>query len=203
MVLDPIPQSLPVHFFGSRPQPPTSPRCVTASVYLGVLAGLALQLFDSLARQPHLEKLAPDIYLHLRWWDLQNGCTIYAQYVVYMPQYILRVYCAACTIYCAYIVQAALHILCTCNGVCCSVLQCVAVCPLTHCAGGTAHTVHLQWHTMLCSHNICHNIYCASIVPPALYIVHILWLHNTQCMYCAGIAQHTNAYIVQPLLCSL
>ena len=27
MVLDPIPQSLPVHFFGSRPQPPTSP-CV-------------------------------------------------------------------------------------------------------------------------------------------------------------------------------
>ena len=26
MVLDPIPQSLPVHFFGSRPQPPTSPR---------------------------------------------------------------------------------------------------------------------------------------------------------------------------------
>jgi len=27
MVLDPIPQSLPVHFFGSRPQPPTSPPC--------------------------------------------------------------------------------------------------------------------------------------------------------------------------------
>ena len=26
MVLDPIPQSLPVHFFGSRPQPPTSHR---------------------------------------------------------------------------------------------------------------------------------------------------------------------------------
>jgi len=25
MVLDPIPPSLPVHFFGSRPQPPTSP----------------------------------------------------------------------------------------------------------------------------------------------------------------------------------
>ena len=25
MVLDPIPQILPVHFFGSRPQPPTSP----------------------------------------------------------------------------------------------------------------------------------------------------------------------------------
>jgi len=25
MVLDPIPQSLPVHFCGSRPQPPTSP----------------------------------------------------------------------------------------------------------------------------------------------------------------------------------
>ena len=26
MVLDPIPQSLPVHYFGSRPQPPTSPQ---------------------------------------------------------------------------------------------------------------------------------------------------------------------------------
>ena len=26
MVLDPIPQSLPVHFVGSRPQPPTSRR---------------------------------------------------------------------------------------------------------------------------------------------------------------------------------
>jgi len=26
MVLDPIPQPLPVHFFGSRPQPPTSPK---------------------------------------------------------------------------------------------------------------------------------------------------------------------------------
>ena len=29
MVLDPIPQSLPVHFFGSRPQPPTSPLMLT------------------------------------------------------------------------------------------------------------------------------------------------------------------------------
>ena len=29
MVLDPIPQSLPVHFFGSRPQPPTSPYLYT------------------------------------------------------------------------------------------------------------------------------------------------------------------------------
>jgi len=30
MVLDPIPQSLPVHFFGSRPQPPTSPHSHTS-----------------------------------------------------------------------------------------------------------------------------------------------------------------------------
>jgi len=43
MVLDPIPQSLPVHFFGSRPQPPTatggpsiSPVCVF--VYMCVCA---------------------------------------------------------------------------------------------------------------------------------------------------------------------
>jgi len=32
MVLDPIPQSLPVHFFGSRPQPPTSPNDVVRAV---------------------------------------------------------------------------------------------------------------------------------------------------------------------------
>ena len=32
MVLDPIPQSLPAHFFGSRPQPPTSQeRCASTS----------------------------------------------------------------------------------------------------------------------------------------------------------------------------
>ena len=30
MVLEPIPQSLPVHFFGSRPQPPTSPEFTRA-----------------------------------------------------------------------------------------------------------------------------------------------------------------------------
>jgi len=32
MVLHPIPQSLPVHFFGSRPQPPTSRRLYSLSV---------------------------------------------------------------------------------------------------------------------------------------------------------------------------
>jgi len=32
MVLDPIPQSLPVHFFGSRPQPPTSQRRLWAYI---------------------------------------------------------------------------------------------------------------------------------------------------------------------------
>ena len=34
MVLDPIPQSLPVHFFGSRPQPPTSPYIPTPTVHI-------------------------------------------------------------------------------------------------------------------------------------------------------------------------
>ena len=33
MVLDPIPQSLPVHFFGSRPQPPTSPPFTTWGIH--------------------------------------------------------------------------------------------------------------------------------------------------------------------------
>jgi len=34
MVLDPIPQSLPVHFFGSRPQPPTSRQEQPEGVYI-------------------------------------------------------------------------------------------------------------------------------------------------------------------------
>ena len=33
MVLDPIPQCLPVHIFGSRPQPPTSPSVYEESGY--------------------------------------------------------------------------------------------------------------------------------------------------------------------------
>ena len=36
MVLDPIPQSLPVHFFGSRPQPPTSRLQSSRQVYVSV-----------------------------------------------------------------------------------------------------------------------------------------------------------------------
>ena len=32
MVLDPIPQSLPIHFFGSQPQPPTSRLWVEALI---------------------------------------------------------------------------------------------------------------------------------------------------------------------------
>ena len=35
MVLDPIPQPLPVHFFGSRPQPPTSRWEAFARFFLG------------------------------------------------------------------------------------------------------------------------------------------------------------------------
>ena len=34
MVLDPIPQSLPVHFFGSRPQPPTSPGIINVCTHV-------------------------------------------------------------------------------------------------------------------------------------------------------------------------
>ena len=34
MVLDPIPQPLPVHFFGSRPQPPTSPLAFLVSPHI-------------------------------------------------------------------------------------------------------------------------------------------------------------------------
>ena len=47
MVLDPIPQPLPVHFFGSRPQPPTSlcqRRNVLYMGWLRVLGSLKLQV---------------------------------------------------------------------------------------------------------------------------------------------------------------
>jgi len=36
MVFDPIPQSLPVHFFGSRPQPPTSRNAILAYYVLSI-----------------------------------------------------------------------------------------------------------------------------------------------------------------------
>jgi len=51
MVLNPIPQSLPVHFFGSRPQPPTSPgdtawRRIFMRGYLyNLVIALCLKLF--------------------------------------------------------------------------------------------------------------------------------------------------------------
>ena len=43
MVLDPIPQSLPVHFFGSRPQPPTSHVVRTHALHISVCIYTSLQ----------------------------------------------------------------------------------------------------------------------------------------------------------------
>ena len=48
MVLDPIPQSLPVHFFGSRPQPPTSLSCISLA-YATSLLHLSGECKESLA----------------------------------------------------------------------------------------------------------------------------------------------------------
>jgi len=41
MVLDPIPQSAPVHFFGSRPQPPTSPQILVGDIVIMHIHSLA------------------------------------------------------------------------------------------------------------------------------------------------------------------
>jgi len=49
MVLDPIPQSLPVHFVGSRPQPPTSP-------YMTWLIGLIFTVRASKCDMTHCSK---------------------------------------------------------------------------------------------------------------------------------------------------
>jgi len=48
MVLDPIPQSLPVHFFGSRPQPPTSPDTSAHSLWLQICDYMCLRAHVSL-----------------------------------------------------------------------------------------------------------------------------------------------------------
>ena len=45
MVLDPIPQSLPVHFFGSRPQPPTSRHARMFSLALSRTHNAVIQIY--------------------------------------------------------------------------------------------------------------------------------------------------------------
>jgi len=71
MVLDPIPQSLPVHFFGSRPQPPTSrTRAAYSNQYkLSLCLSLSLALSLSLSLS-HKCTLRRGLKVHL--WDKER-----------------------------------------------------------------------------------------------------------------------------------
>ena len=103
MVLDPTPQPLPVHFFGSRPQPPTSPE------------------------YNHTNPTTPAIPTHRN--TLQHTATHCntLQYTATIPTSyrstpsVLQ-YCSVlpCVAVCCSVLQ--------CVVVCCSVLQCLAVC---------------------------------------------------------------------------
>jgi len=71
MVLDPIPQSLPVHFFGSRPQPPTSQ---SGAIECGGRVGwwvwwwsemIGRDSIITLYHLPHPQSSRPMIYLTL------------------------------------------------------------------------------------------------------------------------------------------
>ena len=67
MVLDPIPQSLPVHFFGSRPQPPTSPHrmCVEQD--------LAKVTEEPYIRSKQLYVYSKETYIHCKESYIRNS----------------------------------------------------------------------------------------------------------------------------------
>ena len=99
MVLDPIPQILPVHFFGSRPQPPTSPACLNlfVQVYMHVFVCVQVYVYACESRYVDLCtcKVCGVNIARLK----KNGEHLKKQKNVLQ-----------------------------CVAVCCSVLQCVAVC---------------------------------------------------------------------------
>ena len=77
MVLDPIPQSLPVHFFGSRPQPPTSLPHAKASIatipYILAASSLALSFPRYIYIHIHI-----CIYIHIHMHDKTKNTQQYA-----------------------------------------------------------------------------------------------------------------------------
>jgi len=85
MVLDPIPQSLPVHFYGSRPQPPTSRYAC-----------------DAFCRFPRIALASwKDTYqISLGWYAYDGFCRflwIALRYVCVSAQWILSFYCPSHT----------------------------------------------------------------------------------------------------------
>ena len=90
MVLDPIPQSLPVHFFGSRPQPPTSHLYINISTASSNLT----HQHPSLYYPPRVFTLK--LILHMMHYELfslhmnyTDACVIYGTNpITYLESYI-------------------------------------------------------------------------------------------------------------------
>jgi len=113
MVLDPIPQSLPVHFFGSRPQPPTSPAASAYRHDVSVLQCVAV-------RGSVLQCVAVCCSV----LQCVAVCCSVLQCVA-MCCSVLQCVAVCCNVLqCAAMRCSVLQ----CVAVCCSVLRCVAVC---------------------------------------------------------------------------
>jgi len=71
MVLDPIPQSLPVHFFGSRPQPPTSRQIYSIAL---LTASCHAHVFDDTHGRCHWCCVCHKFvhtYKHTHFWNMR------------------------------------------------------------------------------------------------------------------------------------
>ena len=120
MVLDPIPQSLPVHFFGSRPQPPTSldaalllkhTTLACPTLWWGTLGGD--KIYVSFAKEPHtrddiLQK-RPIILRSLLIEVTPDDITSLCVYTLCIP--VICVYLTLCNVYIHY--SKGLYIICT------------------------------------------------------------------------------------------
>ena len=68
MVLDPIPQSLPVHFFGSRPQPPTSRDMHTYFILICVLVYIYIYIYT--LNICGIELVSSTLCIYMWHWDI-------------------------------------------------------------------------------------------------------------------------------------
>ena len=89
MVLDPIPQSLPIHFFGSRPQPPTSPYTHThISVHLYIHAThthcpLTHTRVNVCEWYIYMRVYSECIYTHMGWLRLVGSIKLQVSFAEY------------------------------------------------------------------------------------------------------------------------
>jgi len=139
MVLDPIPQPLPVHFFGSRPQPPTSlpTSCYQPSILTQLHTHVDVQWFK--AALNHAFSRTYQCGMCNEWMShvphINESCPTHKHKSV--PSAFAHILCVAvccsvlqCVAVCCSVLQLIKSFLNkpTCVAVCCGVLLCVAVC---------------------------------------------------------------------------